>query len=97
MRLRTLCLAAALAAFSLPAWGQRCPHGVPVDQMHAALDAAGWELYDALTQPNGDAVVLYCNGDAGQLVTHSPNSELSCIIGSSSVACVRPEPFGTES
>ncbi|MEM7428638.1 MAG: hypothetical protein AAF441_21320 [Pseudomonadota bacterium] len=94
MQLKTFALAAALAAFSLPAWGQQCQ---PAQSSQAFLDAHGWEMYSATTTPNGDAIVVYCNGDRGALIHEQVAQGLSCVIGTAPAVCRVPELPGTES
>ncbi|MEM7445054.1 MAG: hypothetical protein AAF414_17165 [Pseudomonadota bacterium] len=73
---RITVLAAALAAFSLPALAQQCG---PSEIMAETLEANGWRTHDSMSAPAGFDYRLICNGPDGALVISGPN-DLTCIM-----------------
>ena len=74
--LRIAALAAFMAAFSLPALAQMC---APTEALMASLMSRGWQTHDAMTAPNGAALVVICLGETGGVLVHGLNGR-TCFL-----------------
>lgn len=73
--LKIVATAAALAAFSLPAFGQSLFCGT-AEEIQSFFDHHGGDPFDAMAAPDGSALELICEpdgGDQGMLVRWNPD------------------------